>query len=304
MLSIQEIGKEILTDNPKKFYFLCGPEFGIKTKYIEHLTDYYNNNVAECPTVESVLKLFEKKTLFPTPNSLYIVRYDETFISKLSEYKDITSFDRIRGTMVAIYVNEAHANKLDKVFPYNTASIDNVATQYVVKYLTSDFPNLSKDKIKIVSEIASDYNQAKLMCFDLSMLPETKLNTLNKSSISKLFGLSSKSTETAIRLNVAGRSFSNLVKLIENYSEDLQTIYYTILQTMIELDKIYDSKYANSDIKEYKPLWSREDIYYMFNHTYNKLIESRSGSTDVKESLVFLFGLLNYQRIPSVTAMK
>lgn len=300
MLSIQEIGKEILTDHPKKFYFLCGDEFGVKCKYIDHLKNFYKGNVAECPTIESVLNLFERKTLFPTPETLYIVRYDDQFISRLSTIKDADRFEKIRGTLVCIYSSEKEVAKLDKLFPNNTASIDKVASQYIVKYLRNDFPELPESVITIVSQICTDYNQGKLMCSDLMMLSSEKQQSLTLSKACKLFGVTSKSAEQAFRLNIAGKCFSNLIKLLDVYTDDPQSIFYIILQTMIELDKIYDVKWANSDIKEYKGLWRREDIYYMFSHTYAKLKDARSTTTDVRETLVLLFSLLNYERIPSV----
>ena len=44
MLSVQDVGTQILGGNPGKFYVLCGTEYGIKKKYIDVLNSYYHGN--------------------------------------------------------------------------------------------------------------------------------------------------------------------------------------------------------------------------------------------------------------------
>ena len=77
-----------------------------------------------------------------------------------------------------------------------------------------------------------------------------------------------------------------------------------MLQTLIDLDKLLDNSRMQSDIQKYAKNWSRENIYYMFMNTYDELKKSRSGSGyDIKMSLIYLFGLLKFQPIPSPEVM-
>ena len=54
MRSIQEVGTEIIKNNPRTFYVMTGSEYGVKRMYIQYLIDYYKN-YKESDSVESVL---------------------------------------------------------------------------------------------------------------------------------------------------------------------------------------------------------------------------------------------------------
>ena len=41
MLSIQDVGTEILNNNPGKFYIFGGTEYGIKCKYFDIIMTHY-----------------------------------------------------------------------------------------------------------------------------------------------------------------------------------------------------------------------------------------------------------------------
>ena len=62
------------------------------------------------------------------------------------------------------------------------------------------------------------------------------------------------------------------IPLYEKYPDNVDSMMYTILSTMIELDKLMDNSYAQSDIKMYLKRWTRQDIYYMFVNTHFEII--------------------------------
>ena len=84
MRTINEVGMEILSGNPKGFYVFLGPEYGIKCKYIDSLKQHYGD-LKEYPSVNSLLKMFNTRRLIPLSPCVYVVRYDEDFLSSLSE---------------------------------------------------------------------------------------------------------------------------------------------------------------------------------------------------------------------------
>lgn len=306
MLSVQDVGTQILGGNPGKFYVLGGTEYGIKEKYINILKTHYNGNQVESPTVSDILNLMGKKHIIPLVPSVYVIRYDDTFVSSLSEdvCKKIDELNII-GTVVCIYESTKHVNKCDKYLPHYTASIDCVSPQFVCKYLHSDFPKLPDNLIKIAVSCSSDYGQAKNMCRCMNCVPHESLYKLSDGQISALFGYQDTSTEIQIRKGVASRQFNYLVEVANKYPESGDRIIYAILQTMIELDKSMDSPKSQSDVRDYLKFWTREDIYYMFMNTYEELQKLRSlSSYDVNNSLIYLFGLLKFSRIPSPEVMK
>ena len=306
MLSVQDVGTQILGGNPGKFYVLCGTEYGIKKKYIDVLNSYYHGNQLESPTVQELINLMSRKHIVPLQPAVYVVRYDESFISSLSETTDAQiSKLNIIGTIVCLYENSKHVSKLDKYLSNYTVSIDTVNPQFISKYLHSDFPQLEDRYINIAVSSSENYSRAKNMCKCMSFAPKEHLSAMSDGDIAKLFGCYDESTESQIRKGVASKHFNYLVSVSEKYQDNPDRILYTILQTMIELDKVSDNKHVQSDVKDYLKFWNREDIYYMFMHTYQELSKLRSMSSyDVQNSLIYLFGLLKFQRIPSLEVME
>lgn len=305
MLSIQELGTQILGGAPGKFYILGGTEYGIKKKYIDILTQHYSGNYNFADTVDEVLGLMGKKHLIPLKPAVYVVRYDESFVASVNENtsKRIQNLNII-GTIVCLYENSKHLTKLEKYLPDYTSIIDAVSPQFILKYLKADFPNLPDKYLKIAVDATNDYNRSRNMCRCMAFASPQVLGSLPDSEIVKMFGCYDNSTEVQIRKGVAAKQFKYLIDLSEKYPDDADRILYTILQTMIELDKALDNKHAQSDVREYVKNWTREDIYYMFMNTYNELSKLRSlSSYDVQNSLVYLFGLLKFQRIPSPEVM-
>lgn len=303
MLSIQELGTSILGDNPKSFYILGGSEYGVKKKYIDILVNKIGK-LTEYPDMDSLLRLLNKKQLIPLQPSVYIVRYDEAFVSAVSDKSaSVLKGLKFSGVIICLYEQVKHIIKLDKYFPENTAAVDNVSPQFLSKYLHSDFPKLPDRFIDIAVNNSDNYCQAQNICRCMSFAPLEELFNLEDSEILKIFGLADSSTEAQIRAGVASRNFKYLTELIDNY-DNVDSVLYTILQTMIELDKLKDNKYAQSDIRDYAKYWTREDIYYMFNNTYSQLKKSRSsGAIDNKLVLTYLFALLKYTKIPAPEVM-
>lgn len=305
MRSIQEVGLEILNNNPASIYFFCGNEIGIKEKYIDTIEKHYGESV-EVDKVSDVLKLMRTKHIIPLTPKLYVVRYDEEFIASLSDKtkSEITSA-KIVGTVVAIYENSKHATKLDKYLGNYSVTIDTVDPKFVSVYLHQDFPGVADRFVEIAVKSSVNYSQARNMCRAMSVANRDKLYSMSDNQIADLFGYTRLSTENQIKHGVAARNFKYLVNVIETFEGEVDTIFYAILSTMIELEKCMTKKYNDSELREYLKLWTAPDIYYMFMHTYNQLKKLRSSSiSDPKNLLMYLISLLPYKSIPPVEVLK
>lgn len=305
MLTVQQVGTDILGGTPKAFYIFGGLEYGIKEKYIEILAKHYGNLI-ECPNVQEVINMMSKKHIVPLKPAVYVIRYDEAFASALSDaLAEKVKHLNVVGTIVVIYENSKHVTKMDKYLSDHTVSIDAVSPQFVFKYLRSDFPQLPERFINIAISATSSYGQAKNMCRCMNMASANKLSGMSDSEIVSMFGCVNTSTESQVRLGVASRNFKYLITVADKYADDTDRILYCVLQTMIELDKCLDNSYGQSDVKKYIKQWTREDVYYMFMHTYQELKKLRSMSSyDVQNSLMYLFGLLQFAKIPSLEVME
>ena len=303
MLSIQDLGLSILGDSPKKFYILGGPEYGIKDKYIEILSSKIGAKI-EYETVMEVINLMSKHHIIPLEPRVYVVRYDKSFVS--SANKDlamrILSLN-IVGTLVLIYEDEKDLNKLDKVFPDNTASIEHIDIKHMSKYLRSDFPDLDHRTIEYAAKNSVNYYQAKNICRCLDIIQGKVM--LSEKQIVSLFDIQASYSNTDVQVAVASRNFNAFMKVIEHYEGDMQNILYQILRVMIELDKCHSGKYSNSPLKEYAKKWTRADIYYMFNHTYGAIKDLRSGYiVEVSDLITYLGALMMFQNIPDTRLLK
>lgn len=304
MRNIQEVGLEILGNNPAKIYVFVGPEYGIKSKYIECLSKYYGSKV-EADSLAAVIKTMKTKRILPLSPAVYVVRYDEDFISTLNDKTQEELLTcKVIGTIVCIYDQPKHASKLSKYLPDLTVSIDSVNSHYVEKYLHSDFPDLNDRFIKLSVNSSSDYNQAKNICRCMINGPIDEMYKLSDDELVKIFGYEDKSSENILKLGIASKDFNFLCNQLDEFDGEVQSIFYTILSTMIEIDKCMDSRNIQSDIKKYINIWTREDIYFMFMNTYDMLIKCRSWSiSNTKDCILYLFGLLKFNRIPSPEAM-
>jgi len=298
MLSIQEVGLSILGDTPKNFYILGGSEYGIKDKYIDILVSKIGAKL-EYPNVLDVISLMSKHHIIPLQPQVYVVRYDKDFISRLKDLAPRVLSLNIIGTLVLVYEDAKDLNKLDKVFPDNTATIDSIDIKHMCKYLKSDFPGLDEQTIGFAAKHSLNYYQAKNICRCLNCIKDKVL--LTEKQIVSLFDIQPTYSDNDVQVAVASRNFNALVYIAEHYDSDMQNILYQILRTMIELDKIQSSQYSNSPLKEYAKKWSRPDIYWMFQHTYEAIKSLRSGYTvEVLDLVTYLGALMVFKNIPDM----
>ena len=303
MLSIQDVGLSILGDNPKNFYILGGAEYGIKEKYIDVLVSKIGSTV-QYDSVSEVVDLMSKYHIIPLQPHVYVVRYDKKFVSMVTKdsASKILSLN-IVGALVLLYEDDKDVNKLDKLFPDNTAMITAIDTKLMMKYLKSDFPDLDKQTIEYASKHSVNYYQAKNICRCLNCIKNKIL--LTEKQIVSLFDIQESYSNNALQIAIADRNFNALVYIAEHYEGDLQNVLYQILRVMIELDKIQNSKYSNSPLKDYAKKWTRPDIYWMFNHTYDAIKSLRSGYTvEVIDLITYLGALMVFKSIPDINLVK
>lgn len=304
MISIQDLGLSIMSDSPRSLYIVGGTEYGIKDKYIDILTKFYGRK-EEFPSVEAVISTFSVKHLVPIPPSLYVVRYDETFVSHLdAALAQKLKSAKIAGTLFCVYEDQKSINKADKFLPDYTCIVEPVNSKFTAKYLHQDFPDLDDRLIQIATNCARSYGHARIICKSMTQASNSKLLSMSDIALSKLFGCESTAFEQDLQLAIASRNFANAVTLLEAYDDNMDSIVYTILQTMIDMEKILTSKYSDSILKDYSRFWKLEDVYNMFMNAYAELDKLRSNtSTDVESSLIYLFGLFTFKDIPSVEVM-
>lgn len=303
MLSIQELGLSIMSDSPKNLYILGGSEYGIKDKYIDILCSKIGPQI-QYPDFLSVLDLMTGFRIIPLEPQVYIIRYDKSFFSKLSPVL-VDKFNSLKivGTIVLLYEDDADITKLDKYFPDNTAIINAIDAKHMTKYLSQDFPGLDPTTIKYAATRSCNYYQAKNICRCLNCIKDEII--LSEAQIASLFDLNTYKTEEDIQLAIASRNFRDYVLAIDSYDGDLTRILYTILRTMIELDKLMDNKYTDSPLKKYVSEWTRPDVYYMFNHTYRILQSLRQGVTaNIEDILIYLGALFKFKRIPDLEVLQ
>ena len=300
---IQEVGTEILNHTPKQFYVFCGSEYGINKKYMSILKEHYGK-VYEYAHVEDVLNLMSTMHIIPLEPALYIVRYDVDFLSTLSDTTEdkIASTDII-GTVICIYELDKHTSKLSKFLKNYTVRIDPVTVAFKNKYLRTDFPELPNKFTELAAQYSVNYNDAMNMCKSMSAIPTEELFSITDIQLLHLLGKHRTYTDEDIRIGIASRNFRYLITVLKNYESDLDKLFYTILSTMIELEKLFVNKKISSDLRDYVDKWTIQDVYNMFMNTYNELQKLRSYATDVESSLIYLFALLKFSQIPSLEVM-
>ena len=303
MLSIQEVGREILTGNPRKFYAMCGPEYGIKSSYIKELASYYGD-MKSVERVDDVLKLMSMKHLFPPQPCVYVVRYDEEFISELDkDTQAIIDQTNIIGCVVCLYVSDKDENKLAKYIPDYTVRINNVDKRFIAKYLHMDYPMLPDKLIDQVADICVDYGHARNIAGALMFSDIPTMFNMPPQKLASTFGVNRVTGDDQIRLGVASRNFNYLWKALDAYEDNLDSAIYTILSTLIEIEKLLCNSYTQSDIREYVKLWNKQNVYNMFMQTYSQLEKLRTISSDTEAALIYLFALLQFSDIPGIEVM-
>ena len=305
MLSIQQAGSEILQNVPGKFYIFCGPEYGVKEKYLSALKNYYQGRYTELSEVQSLLDLMRTKHLIPLEPQLYIVRYDELFLGALKETTASTiSSAKIIGTLVVIYHESKSLSKCDKFLPNYTVSFDKVASVFVKKYLVQDYPGLNNSLIDFAMKSRDDYKGSSVLCNLLNQADIELLNRVGVDDLDSIFYGPVESADEHIKLGFAARNFKFLVDVIETYPGELDSVLYIMLSTLVELDKLKAKQYTDSPLKQYIKGWTLSDIYNMYMIVFNSLEELRTVSSDAYSQIIYLSGILQYQTIPSLEALK
>lgn len=303
MRTIQEVGLEIMNQTPKSFYVFCGVEYGIKLRYIEMLLKLYPNKV-EYSSVDAALKFFETKHFIAPEPSVYIVRYDQDFIKNLdASTANRISNCKVSGCIVCIYQDDKSTSKLDKYLPDYSVSIDSVSTNFMFKYLHTDFPTCPDRFINIAIDISSDYFQASSICRAMQCVPVEQLYAFSDKQLKSLFGGLHTSDEQSLKIGVASRNFAHTISLVNDYEGDPNTLIYLILSTMIELEKIQVVPSTQSYLSPYAKRWSRADIYNMFMQCYDCLFKARSINADIFNLVIYLLSLSQFSEVPAVEDM-
>lgn len=301
MRSIQDVGLELFDHKPASVYAFLGPEYGIKCKYLNLIAESYENNVYEVDSVQSVISLMNTKHIIPLKPALYIVRYDESYIATLnSSSQAILNKCKMIGTLVMIYQTEKHCDKVAKYLPDVSVYLSNVDIKFIKKYLKSDFPGMNDRLIDLASICGSNYAHAKNICGCMNDIPYESFSNLSDIQICKLFGKFSEFKDSDIKIRIAAKDVRFLLNNTSTFVDDVDNLLYTILATMVELDKIWGNKYSDSAIKKYQKLWKREDIYYLFMQTYHQLKLRRTISMDDECQLIYIFSLLAFSSIPAI----
>lgn len=306
MLSIQEVGTQVLTGNPMPFYVFVGNEYGIKEKYLENISNHYQISV-EVNNMSDIIELMSKKHIVPLKPTLYIVRYDEDFLRGL----DKKSNDRMKaiekkfiGTVVCIFELQKHSDKCTKYLPDFTVSFDSISPEFIKKYLKSDFPNMDSSVIDFAVQLRNDYKGAHNICASLSHADPDVLMKYDGNALADVLGSNFSTSEKQFRYGVASRNFAYCLSVIDNYNGQLDMLLYTFLSTMIDIEKGITNPKQQSDLKKWSSQWNVSDVYHMFMNVYSELEKSRILSTyNVYAGLLYLIGLLQYSPIPEVGAL-
>lgn len=297
-MTIQEAGKQILTNQPTKFYIFCGEEYGIKFRYIEQLKQHYGS-ISEVNTVDEVISLMRKKRLFPLQPKVYVIRYDDTFISSINDKTaDLIASTNIVGTIVCIYEQTKHRTKCNKYLPDYTVTFDPVNPTFIKQYLESDFPNLPTTCIDMAIKLRGDYMGAYHICESMTYAGMYVDDTV---AMVKAFSSTVATEDNAFRYAFAAKDFNLSLHIIDEYTGELSAMFYTMLMALIELERISCTPKCKSDLGRYAKLWSANSIYWAFMHVYNELRQSRSGvSYNVYDRLIYLLSIMQYQEIPAL----
>lgn len=303
MLSIQQLGLEILNHTPRNFYVLGGSEYGIKARYIDELTKYYKQKI-ECNTVSEIIATSKIKQLIPLGPALYVVRYDEEFGSNISAdlAKQIINL-KISGTVVCLYETK-YFSKIEKYLPDNSTFIEPIQQNMIMKYLKSEFPNCSTHLLSVATKICKNYGHARNICIGMSACNPAIIDDMPDDEICTLFGYVENSGNKEMQIAIASRKFANVNKCLSEYTDSYDSVVYDFLSVAVELDKLFDKKRTESNLSEYANLWKRQDIYNLFMQAYNQLSLIRSLSVEPQNCLVYLAGLLQFNNIPSVGEME
>lgn len=306
MLTIQTVGSEIFKNAPRSFYVFGGPEYGVKMEYIAQLTKHYGKCIVS-DTVDNVLSIMHSRHLVPIDPAVYLVKYDSVFISGLNEsVAQSILATKMLGTLVCFYESDKDITKCEKYLPDNTVCINYLNGATLRKHLKAEYPQLSQTFLGIAERYSNGYTDGQNLAKSLSLV-SCDTDNIPPDSLAEMLGKHRAVDEAKMKECIASRSFSNILETYEAYSVDLETLHYTILSTMLELEKLKTNSRADSALSgsDYHKLWSVSDIYHIFMHTYNELSKIRTVSNySIADSLMYLFMLICMSPVPSLEETK
>ena len=298
MLGIQEAGTQILGNNPNSFYIFAGEELGVKQRYLQHLHKYYGAT-AIYDSVTDVLDYMRVKHFIPLKPQLYVVRYDESFLS-LKDNADLITKSKIIGTLVCIYETEKQYKRCEKSLGEYTVRFDKLNKAFIAKYLAQDFPQMSSFIIDQLLKLTDDYMTAYNMCLELSYLGESRRLSLTYNDIQNTFGGQTTTADQQFQIAFASKNTASCLHILDNYQGEIDKLTYIMLSTTLDLESSLISKRKNA-VSKYVSSWDYQSIYNMFSHIYDELSKSRSVSPyNIYDRLVYLISLLQYQSIPQL----
>lgn len=296
MRTIQSVGTEIFNGNIKPFYIFLGEDYGIKARYIDIIKAHYGGHYSEINQVSQLFSFFKIKRLMPLIPKLYIVRYDADWVSSLNDRtKDEIERVNITGTVVLVYEDKKQCDKINKYLPDYCVSFDKVSTSLIIKYLSTDYPQIPESIIKYIAENTVDYFRCDNICQQLLELSANEMQSLSDADLADLFYISSDYSETKLKSAVKSRNAQFLLRYISS-GTDLQNFPYTILSALLDIEKEISGRFKKVD----KSLWTFDDIFNYYNLTYHTLMRIRSERIDVSNILSTLVMLLRYSPIPNL----
>ena len=169
--------------------------------------------------------------------------------------------------------------------------------------MKKDFPDLEDNAIDAAVESCVDWYEAELMCRCMILDDPQHRKSQDKQQLKIAFGKAQELDEKVIRPIIASRNFNKLLYLIEKKEGEEDSILYSILSTLLELEKISTNKYVESDLRPYLNNWKLKDIYNMFMQTYQQLKYLRSIFSEPKNVLLYLITLMQFSEIPAVEVL-
>ena len=298
MRTIQEVGEEILNLKPKSIYAFLGDDYGIKRFYINKLKEAYNGGFTEISNMNTLLTMLNTRRIIPLKPQLYIIRYDAEFVGALSDKnaKDVINL-KITGTVVLIYEDQKHCDKIAKYLPDICVKFDKVSSALITKYLIRDYPKIPNSVIQTIVYKCDDYARCDTICRQLSNLSVSDLSKISDGEIWSMFNISNQYTADQLKQAVIYRDSAYLLRYLDNTPCDIGTLSYIILGALVDIDKSINSKFHNKrgDVRDY---WTVEDVCNMYDITYRFLRMARFENIISDNTLYELVMLLRFMPTP------
>lgn len=298
MLSMQDGAAQLLSDAPGSLYFLTGPDYGVKRKYIDHVSGIYGGNVVETESFAALVDDLSRTSLFPRPSTLYIARYDKDLISNLDAdlAKSLKSM-RFSGTIIGIYQEDKSEKKLDKFFPDCTLRVNPLSEALQLKHLKSDHPGLDDGIVAKCIKVGGDYIKASNMCDALELLGQTEASSMSQGDLVDLFGCEPAYDKQRFKQAVTRRSTGSMYKMLDAHdSSDYSEMLYDMLSALFDVAKALESGKPSSVVPiEALRKWSLPQVKHMFDIIYEQISLIRSQPAYSQETaLLYTISMFNF----------